>query len=269
MEKYLIVNADDYGHLAGVSLGIREAHLKGIVTSTSVMMNRPDAVEDIRIAQGECPNLGLGVHLVMTSGKPLLPADRVPSLVDPEGFFYRPAALTERKDEVDPTEVTAEWQAQVEAFKAAAGHSPDHLDSHHHISYFTPALFKLMLLLAKEEGCAIRVPYGVEETLFAENEKVEQLECFHPRHPQVFCGDFYDEDATLEKLKDYISQIAEDSQHNTFELMCHPALVDAKLRRTSVYNDKRDDERHLLQSEEVRSLLDKNHIRLIRYSELL
>jgi chitin disaccharide deacetylase len=268
MEKKLIVNADDYGHLAGVSLGIGQAYLKGIVTSTSVMMNRPGAVNAIRIAQTECPGLGLGVHLVLTSGKPLLPPNRVSTLIDGEGFFHRPPALLEKSNEIEPAQVAAEWLSQLEAFKKAAGCSPDHLDSHHHISYANPALFELMLTLAAQEGAAIRVPYGVEDTLFAENETVELLERFHPRHAQVFLGDFYDQDATLEKLKDYIEKIAEDPKHRTFELMCHPAVVDDELRQTSVYNDKRDEERILLQSEEIKLLLEKKHILLIRYSEL-
>ncbi|MFH2038505.1 MAG: ChbG/HpnK family deacetylase, partial [Chloroflexota bacterium] len=41
MNKQLIVNADDYGRTRGVSSGIRSAHILGIVTSTTAMMNMP------------------------------------------------------------------------------------------------------------------------------------------------------------------------------------------------------------------------------------
>jgi hypothetical protein len=41
MDLRLIVNADDYGRTPGVSQGIRKAHLEGIVTSTTALMNTP------------------------------------------------------------------------------------------------------------------------------------------------------------------------------------------------------------------------------------
>ena len=41
----LIVNADDFGCTEGVNRGIAEAHVRGIVTSTSLMVNRPAAAE--------------------------------------------------------------------------------------------------------------------------------------------------------------------------------------------------------------------------------
>ena len=40
-DRRLIVNADDYGLTAGVSRGILEAHRRGIVTSTTLLVNRP------------------------------------------------------------------------------------------------------------------------------------------------------------------------------------------------------------------------------------
>jgi predicted glycoside hydrolase/deacetylase ChbG (UPF0249 family) len=268
MIKKLIVNADDYGHTKSVSLGIRQAHLNGIVTSTSVMMNRPDAVEGIRTAQKECLRLGLGLHLVLTTGKPVLPAEKVTSLVDSEGKFHRLPALSSIINEIDLPQVNLEWHAQIEAFKRTAGCRPDHLDSHHHISYFTPGLFELMLSLANELGCAIRVPFGNDDTLFADPKKLPDLGRFHPRMPQVFFGNFYDEGATLETLKHMVNQIVADNEHSVFELMCHPAVVDDEVRKATSYNDPRDCERELLQSREVKALLKQNEILLIRYADL-
>ena len=77
--KRLIVNADDYGRTRGVSAGIREAHLHGIVTSTTAMMNFPGVQADLARACDDCPQLGLGVHLVLTAGRPLRPAENVPT----------------------------------------------------------------------------------------------------------------------------------------------------------------------------------------------
>ncbi len=56
--KQLIVNADDYGRTASVSAGIRRAHLRGIVTTTTAMMNMPSVEDDVRLALAECPVSG-------------------------------------------------------------------------------------------------------------------------------------------------------------------------------------------------------------------
>ena len=38
MEKYLVINADDFGASVGINQGIVESHTKGVVTSTSLMV---------------------------------------------------------------------------------------------------------------------------------------------------------------------------------------------------------------------------------------
>lgn len=279
MEKYLIVNADDYGHTHGVSEGIRIAHLQGIVTSTTAMMNYLPSLETLKTAQNTCPDLGLGVHLVLTSGKPLLPVQQVPSLVMPNGSFPGYDAFITRLENINPDEALLEWRAQVELFVAATGHTPDHLDSHHHSSYFTPALFERMLSLAQEYQCPIRNPFGAPPISFGNYlpegsaEKYGDvisnlLTRFHPRTPQVFMVDFYDEGVTLETLKQIAVRIDADSQHDSFELMVHPAVVDEDLRQTSSYNDMRSQELAILQNEEIKTLLNELDIRLIRFFDL-
>lgn len=249
MTKRLIVNADDYGHTRGVSLGIRQAHLRGIVTSTTAMMNYPGADDDLRDAVRECPRLGLGLHLVLTSGNPLLPAEIVPDLVDGEGKFYKYDPFVERMNQMDLTQVNLEWHAQVEAFKKAIGRLPDHLDSHHHSSYFTPALFELMLNLADELNVPVRLPFNMEGTALAGITSPQPGSRLFGRsngYAQIFMDSFYDESVTLENLASIFQQIAEDKDHDSFELMTHPAVVDDDLMRTSIYNERRAEELKLL-----------------------
>jgi predicted glycoside hydrolase/deacetylase ChbG (UPF0249 family) len=69
--KRLIINADDFGLTPGVTRGILDAHLNGVVTSTSAMMNSPHIADSLAAAQ-DAPKLGMGVHLVLTWGKPML-----------------------------------------------------------------------------------------------------------------------------------------------------------------------------------------------------
>lgn len=86
MIKQLIVNADDFGMTQANTIGILVAHSQGIVTSTTCMMNMPYAHFALKQAQNY-PHLGVGVHLVLTVGRPLI--DGAHSYTDANGNFIR------------------------------------------------------------------------------------------------------------------------------------------------------------------------------------
>jgi predicted glycoside hydrolase/deacetylase ChbG (UPF0249 family) len=278
MTKKLIVNADDYGHTAGISRGIREAHLNGIVTSPSAMMNRPHAVQALNTAVETCPRLGLGVHLCLTSGQPLLPPEKVASLVNSDGYFPREEAFISKLHTINIDEVRAEWRAQIESFIKTVGHAPDHLDSHHHSSYFSQSLFENMLELASEFKCRIRRPFGEDSEYesgdLSRSDLKQLFETFaaestalKPLTTQGFFGRFYDEGVNLTNLKDILQEIVENPELESFEIACHPAYVDDELRAISSYNRQRGLERELLQNEEIVRFARSN-LRLIPYAEL-
>ena len=79
----VIINADDFGYSQGINLGIIEAHKNGILSSTTMMANMPGFEHGVELAKNN-PKLGIGVHLNLTCGKPLL--DNVPSLTDYKEF---------------------------------------------------------------------------------------------------------------------------------------------------------------------------------------
>jgi predicted glycoside hydrolase/deacetylase ChbG (UPF0249 family) len=86
--RSLILNADDYGLTRGVSQGIRYAFSCGVLSSATAMMNISGAARGLEIAKRDTPDLPIGVHLTLTVGKPLSPAEKVPTLVDGEGCFF-------------------------------------------------------------------------------------------------------------------------------------------------------------------------------------
>jgi predicted glycoside hydrolase/deacetylase ChbG (UPF0249 family) len=279
LSKRLIVNADDYGHTPGVSEGIRQGHLEGIVTSTSAMMNRPLAAADLTVAARVCPDLGIGVHLVLTAGKPVLEADKLTTLVDNQGNFLNLPALVDRINQIDLEQVWAEWNAQVEKFIRHYGRNPDHLDSHHHCSYFSPALFERMIRLAEQLKCAIRKPFEpntVDAALYLPQELVDAAMQNYaaftahalPPSTNAFIGDFYDVGATREHLLAILDGIAADPAHETFELMCHPAKMDHELSGISDYSGKRSAELAVLQDPATREKIDALQIELITFNEL-
>lgn len=267
--KQLIVNADDYGRAPEISRGIREAHLHGIVTSTTCMMNIPTTANDIAMALQETPNLGMGVHLVLTMGKPILPREKVPTVVDENGNNRKYDPFIENIPHLNLEEVKAEWRAQIEAFIQAAGRKPTHLDSHHHSSFFSPALFRTMLELAEEYGCPIRYPLSPtnkDDREFSETTEYasDLLNEFNPRRPDVFFVNFYDETATKEQLLNIINTVVE----GTSEIMCHPGHVDEAFAKESVYNFQRERELQILTDPSIQEAIAEQRIELITFADL-
>ena len=265
--KRLIINSDDYGRTTEISRGIREAHLRGVVTSTTCMMNIPTTPSDVAIALKETPKLGMGVHLVLTMGMPILPREEGSSITDEDGNFFKLDKFMERVSDINSDEVKTEWHAQIEAFIKASGREPTHLDSHHHSSYFTPELFSRMLELAKEYECAIRFPFThdisseLEET---SRHLPDLLREFNPRRPDAFYVDFYDEGATQEELMHLIKEIDE----GTSEIMCHPGHIDDAFVKESTYNKQRERELKILTDPSIRETIQANGIKLITFAEI-
>lgn len=156
MSRWLIVNVDEFGLTEGINEGIIQAHKYGIVTDTTMLPNMwafDDAVELAR----EHDDLAVGVHLNITYGGPILPPERVPSLVNEQGQFYRRAPFLRRLllGKIDLSEVAAEFRAQVDKV-IKAGINPSHLDSHESI-YMHPSIFRVLLPLARELALPVRL----------------------------------------------------------------------------------------------------------------
>ena len=265
--KRLIVNSDDYGRSPDISRGIREAHLHGVVTSTTCMMNIPTTAADIAVALKETPTLRMGVHLVLTTGKPVLPREATSSLTDENGNFFKYTPFIEHLPSLDLDEVKAEWHSQVEAFVKAAGRKPTHLDSHHHSSCFSAELFHAMLELAKEYDCAIRFPFT--DNIMSELEETSKqvpglIKEFNPHRPDCFVFDFYDEGATHEALLNIINNLKD----GTTEIMCHPGHVDDAFVNESVYNRQRERELKILTDPCIKKAIQANGIELITFADL-
>ena len=109
MEKRLIINADDFGLSKGITDGILLTHERGILTSTSLMVNQ--AATEYAISRAEdAPGLGIGIHLNLTQGAPVLPKEQVPTLVNSEGQFYSCGTLAKKllRLQISAREIEAE-----------------------------------------------------------------------------------------------------------------------------------------------------------------
>lgn len=272
MTRILIVNADDYGRTPGVSAGIRQAHLEGIVTTTTVLMNAPGAADEVQRAMSETPRLGLGVHLNLTAGPPCAP--RVGStLVDDNGLLRRPESLMAHPDSIDLADVEREWHAQIETF-LATGARIDHLDSHHHVAAIRLDIWMLYLSLAAEFGCGVRpsrpADANPEDLAATYPEPVRRvafelaprrLEEAHIHYPAHFFASFFGPAATLDHLLALLAQLPE----GVSELMTHPGHADPALHAGSSYAMEREAELAALTSPRARQAVQREGIMLATY----
>jgi hopanoid biosynthesis associated protein HpnK len=157
----LIINADDFGLTSGVNRGILELHSAGLVTSTSLMARAGATGEAIDLAL-QTPTLGVGCHVVLVDGEPILPPDQIPTLVDPRtGHFPSSLATFLHRlftGRIRTAELEAEISAQI-AFLQRRGIKFTHVDTHKHTHVFRQILWPL-LRVARAAGIrALRNPF--------------------------------------------------------------------------------------------------------------
>jgi chitin disaccharide deacetylase len=280
MSRQLIVNADDFGRSRGVSDGILLAHRDGIVTGTTAMMNMPGVTHDLQRAATEAPRLGLGVHLTFTAGRPLLPMEWVRSLVDERDHFLSQEAILQQPTRIDPDELMSELKAQVNTFKNALGHLPDHLDAHHFV-HLCPPLFRVYLDLADSFDLPIRLPIPRQPAALEQipallgDLSAEALEPILQADWAVLAGrsirttdhfvmSFFGHDTSVAGLLDLLEGLPD----GVTELMTHPGLADEHLRAESSYNVERERELATLTDPQVLAQAQKLGIELITYAQL-
>ena len=249
--KRLIVNADDFGRTAGINRGVIESHERGIVTSTTLMVNYAAAAEAAAFAR-QNPDLGVGLHVQLSGGPPALPPERIRTLVDFQGRLPpKPDGLAD----ANPAEVLAEARAQLGRFRELMGRDPTHMDSHHHSHRESSAVLDALCTLAWETGLPVRNSSpAVRERLAREG----------IRTTDHFVEEFYDKGVTLEEMVRILGEL----EPGTTELMCHPAVVDEELRDTSGYAEPRTRELQVLTNREVRQVIQAAGIQLITVAGL-
>jgi chitin disaccharide deacetylase len=282
----LIVNADDFGMSRGITDGIVVAHRYGFLTSTSLMANMPAAEYAVGRALA-LPGLGVGVHLNICQGTPILSPSRIPTLVDESGRFH-PPAVSARKlwtARVSAHEIEKEFRAQIRWIKDR-GIVPTHADSHHHMHLYPAAALPFARALAAENIPCIRAsacsvwprnrslggPHegnivrrllvqayriALQRTVFRRFESPHSRISFESRDRK-----------NLSHLRDRWKSALENLPSGTFELACHPGLFERGFSESDRIHAQREQEMIWLTDRRLGDILDARSIRLITYRDL-
>ncbi|MGH7660048.1 MAG: hopanoid biosynthesis-associated protein HpnK [Vulcanimicrobiaceae bacterium] len=156
----MIVTADDFGLSIAVNEAIERAHREGILTATSLMVSA-DGTDDAIARAHRLPSLGVGLHVVVVNGRPVLPPEEVPDLVYPGGAFGSDLLAAGLRYFFNPNarrQLEAEIRAQFEAF-AKTGLPLDHVNAQNHM-HVHPTVFSTILRVGRDFGMtAVRIPY--------------------------------------------------------------------------------------------------------------
>ncbi len=158
--KQIIVTADDFGLCEEVNDAVEIAHRAGILSTASLMVSAPAAKDAIGRAL-RLRSLRVGLHIVLVDGRPTLPPDEIPELLDTDGAFPNDllrAGVRWFLSAAARRQLEREVRAQFDAFRST-GLAFDHVNAHNHM-HVHPTVLGIVLRFASMFGVPfIRLPF--------------------------------------------------------------------------------------------------------------
>jgi predicted glycoside hydrolase/deacetylase ChbG (UPF0249 family) len=267
--KLVIVHADDLGMTHSVNVASIKGLETGLVTSASIMVPCPWFPEMAEYAKAH-PDRDLGLHLTLTSERvfyrwgPVAPRDKVPSLVDANGYFHLNWTETTH---IDAGEVELELRAQIER-AMAMGVRPTHLDSHQYRLFENgKEIFQSVLRVAHEYKLPVFMvrdwfagrPY-LESSMSPDDLVVDHTVTIEPGVPP-------------EKWIDFYTTALKNLQPGVTVFIIHLAFDDEEMRAATRERDTwgaawRQRDFNFFTSEEFRALVRQQSIKLVTWREL-
>ena len=291
MDKYLIINADDFGMCRSANLGVEDLLEKGAITSSTIMTPCGWA-KDAAMWAKKHPEHAIGVHLTFTSewgnyrwGP--VNTDNTSSLRDDEGFMYYESCDFEKN--CDLKEVEGEIRAQVERFRSF-GIEPSHLDNHMGSLYGIETgrfeILQLTLALCGEYKLPFRFPSVFTSEMF-DNDMLEikvDKDAVKGVFDQVTAyanslgvampdylipGDWNGpQNEKYEYFKEYIYELYKHFPNGVTETYIHPALESEELKGITGCWHRRVWEHKLFSDPQTMQHIKACGIELIKYKDL-
>lgn len=280
--KQLIVNADDFGRHPLINQAVAEAVDKGGLLSASLMPGEAHFADAVAIAKAR-PQLGVGVHLTLVDGRPVLPPEEIPSLVTSEGKFLPDHGAFVKsflQGKVDSQDIQKELAAQMDKV-LKAGITPTHVDSHQHM-HMLPGIFAQVLELAAARGIKkVRISRGIYGNPFTPWPGIGDLvgkfglEALavmgrNQAKKQGFAcpGDFVGQVAGGAVTADFMRDLADKFPEGTVEVMLHPGVDNDILIGFSGWQHDYEAELHAVCEPAVQQRLAEQGIKLSNFRDL-
>jgi hopanoid biosynthesis associated protein HpnK len=272
--KRLIVNGDDFGLHPAINQGIIKAHTDGILTSASLVPCGRAFDDAVDLAK-QHPELGVGIHLTFVDEIPVLPPEKIPSLVSLNGRFPKSwtGMLTRiLAGRIRLIHLRREAGAQI-AKVVDAGIEPTHIDSHQHL-HLLPLIWRVILPLIKKHRIpAVRVIpreiipnyRGVKSRVleYLSKKAVQHLDIQEVSHADFAAGTSLSGRLIPNRWKSLIDNLPQ----GVTEVICHPAISDRDLMNSYQWGCRWEEELLALTSPEIRQMITDQQITLARHGE--
>lgn len=294
MDRYLIINADDFGMCRGANLAVMELlkNPDSALTSSTIMTPCAWAPEACRFA-AENPELAIGVHLTFTSEWSKyrwapVNTKNTDSLRDEEGFMWHESDQVEENVDID--EVEGEIRAQIERCKKLGLAKPSHLDNHMGSLYGIETgrfeLLQLTLSLAGEYGLPFRMPGNITDAMLG-NSMLEinvdkslidmvfgKIVAFAKAN-NVAIPDYLipnewggPQDESYENFREYLYNLYASFPEGVTETYLHPSIETDDLKGTSGAWHRRVWEYEIMKDPKTKQHIEAHGIKLINYRDL-
>jgi len=252
----LLIRCDDLGMSHSVNMAFKELMESGLKFSASVMFPCAWYQEAVDILK-EHPQITVGVHLTLNAEwknyrwGPISGKDKVPSLVDENGYFF-PSRAKFFANNPKPEEIEIELRAQIER-ALNSGIKISYLDYHMGTAVEKPEHRAIVEKLAKEYGLAISRYFG-----------------------EVDIESMYAVDID-KKLDSLIALLSKLDPEKINLLVCHigkdqpemQAMIDMNSFGLPEMSKHREAELNALLFAKQQNIFESNGIRLINYSDLI
>lgn len=274
--RLLNIHIDDIGMSHSANAASIEALTKGIGSSGSVMVPCPWFVE---IAQWWKQNSSadLGLHLTLTSEwqryrwGPTAPRERVPGLLDPEGYLWR--SEQDVVKHASPAEVELEIRTQIRRARQF-GLEPTHIDSHMGTLFSDPRFFEVYVRVGQEMGVLPMVMEPTVETVAA----AKALDIDYPvlaarlKKQSLVLIDRLNtglKGRTLEERQASFRDVVTGLKPGVTELIVHLSMDDPEIRNITGNWEARFSDYRILMDSEMKRFLEQNGVKLVGYRPLM
>lgn len=274
-KRYLIVHSDDAGMCHSVNRATIEALEKGIVSSCSIMMPCPWVTEFAAFAR-EHPQYDYGLHLTLNSEwdyyrwGPVAGKDKVPSLVDENGFLWDNVGQVVQHAKRD--EVETELRAQIELARKM-GIPVSHLDTHMGALVSRPDLVETYVQVGLDYDLPVMFLRRFDSPLMAAypalRDRGPQLAGrLEERTMPLLDGllQFYDGEGLELRRKTYLEALA-GLPAGVSQLIIHCGVEDPELRAVTSSASRRDSDYRIFTDEQTAAFLKQHGIELISWKE--
>ncbi|HID74530.1 MAG TPA: ChbG/HpnK family deacetylase [Planctomycetaceae bacterium] len=273
--RWLILHADDAGMCHSANMGTIKAMEDGIVSSASIMVPCPWFVEFAEYARAH-PEGDYGIHLTLNCEwkryrwGPVAPQDKVPSLVDEQGYLWKSVRQVAKHARVE--EVGIELRAQIDRARQF-GIPLSHLDTHMGALVSRPDLLELYVRLGIQYDLPVLIirratgPAAREYPVLAERGAalVKLLEQ-HGLPVLDNLVQFYGGEGYVERRKTYLQALA-GLPPGVSQLIVHCGYDNQELRAITESAARRDADRRIFTDPKVAAEIERMGITIINWKK--